>query len=265
MKIFLQMVWSILFCICSLAMAQETRLPNAVDTAELLTVAELDALDETLKSIDRKYQVRVAVVTVSHTENLSIEHYAHRLLQQYFSNGQNGNMLLLIDRSSRRWYVALDQKIALDNNAIAFMRDAMLPSLKRGDYAGAFHHYAQATETCLKKASFSPHAQAVSDTTSPKETKTASIFEFNSRTLIGSVVASLLIAVLIGRWLRGKMSNIASAWEADHYLVHDSFELTKENDHFLYTSRTLIPKPRQTYSGPGPGNQGGMRGGGGSF
>lgn len=249
MKIFWQLVWCILFGASSLAIAQETRFPNAVDTAELLTLAELDELDKTLKNIDSKYQVRVSVVTVPHTENLSIERYAHRLLRQYFSNGQNGSVLLLIDKGSHRWYIASDQKIALNNNAIVRMRNAILPSLKRGDYANAFRHYAKAMDNCLENASLSLPVQREVVKTDMETSKASSIFEFNSRILIGAAVISLLISFFVGQWMRRKMSNVTSAWEADHYFVNDSFELTKKSDLFLYTSRALIPKPRRVYPG----------------
>ena len=228
---------SLLFLICLFfltmnALAADTA--SLADGARLLKGSERVAVLNEIGSIEKKYGVRLAVVTVKTTNKVKIGDYANQLLDSTYKDGKNGNMVLVLAMDTRDYYVATDkvmrQRIT-DKGGIPALEEKFLPLLKEKKYAPAFKAYAAETGELLayyeaNGKAYDPHDQF-------------------------SVVA-LLIALVLGigggfliRWyLISTMSNVVPALAASAYLDEDSFDLTEKEDTFLFmnVSRTAKAK-----------------------
>ena len=88
---------SLLFLACLFFLAMNVLAANPsslADGAQLLKGSERIAVLNELGNIERKYGVRLAVVTVKTTNKAKIGDYANQLLDSTYTDGKNGNIVL---------------------------------------------------------------------------------------------------------------------------------------------------------------------------
>lgn len=223
--------------------------PNLVDGANLLQGSEKIAVMNELSSIEKKYGVRVAVVTVPSTNGVKIGDYANKLLDSTFKDGQNGSMVLVLAMDTRDFYISTDNKMRekiTDKAGIPALQEKFLPSLKENKYADAFKAYAQESGTLL--AYYEENGEAYDPDSG-----------FSVLALVIALVLGIGGGFLFRRYLISTMSNVTPAVAAAAYLDEDSFQLIDKEDTFLYTnvSRVAKSKPKHDSTDDEHGGGGG--------
>lgn len=208
--------------------------PSLSDGAHLLTPAEQAEVSAVLQDAEQRYDVRIAVVTVTSTKGVQARDYANQLLDRDYRDGKNGNMVLLLAMDRHDWYVATDKamKAKISNKkGISYLKDAFLPALKDGHYVKAFEAYGQSSEKLLAYYQEKGKAYDPADAFSPL-------------VLMVAIVLAVGCGVAFRAYLIGKMSNVHKAVAADAYVDAGSFHLTDSRDTFIFMTVQHIVKPR---------------------
>ena len=246
---------SLLFLACLFFLAMNVLAANPsslADGAQLLKGSERIAVLNELGNIERKYGVRLAVVTVKTTNKVKIGDYANQLLDSTYTDGKNGNMVLVLAMDTRDYYVATDkamrQRIS-DKGSLPVLEEKFLPLLKEKKYAEAFKAYA------LESGELLAYYEANGKAYDPHDA-----FSWTA----------LLIALALGigggflrRYLISTMSNVAPALAASAYLDENSFDLTEKEDTFLFMNVSRVAKAKK--SGRNDSTDENHGGGGGKF
>ena len=221
------------------------------DGAKLLKAEQKAALEQKIQQIEHDHQVKVGIVTMKSLKGSSPSKMANTILDNRYAGGKNGSILLLLAMDSRDYHVSTDsamRQIITDNGGFPHLKEAFLPYLKDNNYYAAFDAYVDGTEKLLA------YYEQKGEPYDPYD-------EFSPLALVVAIALGVLAAILVKGGLEGMMSNVAYAPSADAYLKDDSFQLTEDNDTFLYTTETRRPKPRNSGNSSG-GSHGG---GGGKF
>ena len=267
-------------CAAADGQAAKTAYPSLIDEAGLLTDAQRQTVLSSLQTVERRYSVRVGVVTVNGI-NMKAWQFADRLLDEAYTDGANGNMVLVMDMAKRDWFISTDPKMRalISDKDVELMGKRFVPYLSKGNYTSGFRVYAAAVNTNLKKKLQAAPAAGGQAASSVKTAAGAAAAAEGGRLvrslqqerggleldLLGfAAVAAGILAYAFGKGLRGMMSNVSFNARADAYLVQDSFELQHSDDTYLYTSVRVIPRPKSSGTRGGFG-RGGRGGAGGKF
>ena len=238
----------------SFSSTAEEAVPSLFDGANLLDTDQAENLRKQIAVMEKKHHVRIAVVTQKTLDGQRIGDAADRLADMYYSDGENGNIVLLIDMGSREYYVSTDsemRKKITDETGMDEMRKAFTEELSSGNYEGAFNAYVSVTDRLLTYYEKEGKPYDPADAFSPMAL------------LAGGVLAFLAALGIRGR-LIDTMSNVKPVVSVSEFLEKDSFHLTSESDRYLYTNRIVTPIPRQSEQSS-QGSSGGHGGGGGRF
>ncbi|WP_287065513.1 TPM domain-containing protein [Megasphaera sp.] len=245
---------SLLFLACLFFLAMNVLAANPsslADGAQLLKGSERIAVLNELGNIERKYGVRLAVVTVKTTNKVKIGDYANQLLDSTYTDGKNGNMVLAMD--TRDYYVATDkamrQRIS-DKGSLPVLEEKFLPLLKEKKYAEAFKAYA------LESGELLAYYEANGKAYDPHDA-------FSWTALLIALALGIGGGFLIRRYLISTMSNVAPALAASAYLDENSFDLTEKEDTFLFMNVSRVAKAKK--SGRNDSTDENHGGGGGKF
>ena len=246
---------SLLFLACLFFLAMNVLAANPsslADGAQLLKGSERIAVLNELGNIERKYGVRLAVVTVKTTNKVKIGDYANQLLDSTYTDGKNGNMVLVLAMDTRDYYVATDkamrQRIS-DKGSLPVLEEKFLPLLKEKKYAEAFKVYA------LESGELLAYYEANGKAYDPHDA-----FSWTALLIALALIGG---GFLIRRYLISTMSNVAPALAASAYLDEDSFDLTEKEDTFLFMNVSRVAKAKK--SGRNDSTDENHGGGGGKF
>ena len=238
----------------SFSSTAEEAVPSLFDGANLLNTDQAENLRARIAVMENKHHVRIAVVTQKTLDGQRIGDAADRLADMYYSDGENGNIVLLIDMGSREYYVSTDsemRKKITDETGMDEMRKAFTEELSSGNYEEAFNAYVSVTDRLLTYYEKEGKPYDPADVFSPMAL------------LAGGVLAFLAALGIRGR-LIDTMSNVKPVVSVSEFLEKDSFHLTSESDRYLYTNRIVTPIPRPSQQSS-QGSSGGHGGGGGRF
>ena len=224
-----------LACLFFLTMNALAANPSSLaDGAQLLKGSERIAVLNEIGSIEKEYGVRLAVVTVKTTNNVKIGDYANQLLDSPYKDGKNGSMVLAMD--TRDYYLATDtamrQRIS-DKGGIPALEEKCLPLLKEKKYADAFKAYALETGELL--AYYEANGKAYD----PHDA-------FSWTALLIALILGIGGGFLIRRYLINTMSNVVPALAASAYLDENSFDLTEQEDTFLFMNVSRTAKAKKS-------------------
>ena len=238
----------LLLCTASLALAVPNQAPppkaqeqgigadRVVDEADILTVDEEKALDTKLAAVEQSHKVRILVGTMKDTGGAALGKVANNVVDQI--PGENGTIVLLLSMKERDWYISTDNKMRTritDGKAVDYLAGEFLPDLKEGKYAAAFTAFAATTDEMLT------YYEKEGEPYDPANA-------FNLMALGIALACALILGGTIYYMLYEYESNVRSAAEADAYLNHDSFRLTRSEDDFLYTTVTRRTKEKKESS-----------------
>ena len=233
--------------------------PSLVDKAHLLTTSERAQVQTQLQAVEQKYDIRCAVVTMGSIGNTKPGIYANQLIDKFFNDGPNGNIVFLQVTDQRQWYISTDKKlkeVVVGIPGTEYISKAAVPYLKKGDEAGAYKTYAKRVDDLM--AYYNKHGKGWQ----PEK-------EFPWLAVVGALIAGVVVASAYKKSLIAAMSNVRREVSADAYLDEGSFALENEHDTYLYTNVTYTPKPRQGRRGAGSvstsSSDGGHGGGGGGY
>ena len=237
----------LLLCTASIALAVPKQAPppkaqqeqgleaaRVVDEADILTADEEKALDTKLAAVEQSHKVRILVGTMKDTGGAALGKVANNVVDQI--PGENGTIVLLLSMKERDWYISTDNKMRTritDGKAVDYLAGEFLPDLKEGKYAAAFTAFAATTDEMLT------YYEKEGEPYDPANA-------FNLMALGIALACALILGGTIYYVLYEYESNVRSAAEADAYLNQDSFQLTRSEDDFLYTTVTRRTKEKSS-------------------
>ena len=240
----------LLLCTASIALAVPKQAPppkpqeqgleaaRVVDEADLLTADEEKALDAKLAAVEQSHKVRILIGTMQDTGGAALGKVANNVVDQIPAD--NGTIVLLLSMKERDWYISTDNKMRTritDGKGIEYLSGEFLPDLKEGRYAAAFTAFAATTDEMLT------YYEKEGEPYDPANA-------LNLMALGIALACALILGGTIYYMLYEYESNVRSAAEADAYLNHDSFRLTRSEDDFLYTTVTRRTKEKkESFSG----------------
>ena len=239
----------LLLCTASIALAVPKQAPppkaqqeqgleaaRVVDEADILTADEEKALDAKLAAVEQSHKVRILVGTMKDTGGAALGKVANNVVDQI--PGENGTIVLLLSMKERDWYISTDNKMRTritDGKGVDYLAGEFLPDLKEGKYAAAFTTFAATTDEMLT------YYEKEGEPYDPANA-------FNLMAFGIALACALILGAVIYYQLLATASNVTFAAEADAYLNHDSFQLTRSEDDFLYTTVTRRDKPKKESS-----------------
>ena len=256
----------LLLCTASIALAVPKQAPppkpqeqgleaaRVVDEADLLTADEEKVLDAKLAAIEQSHKVRILIGTMQDTGGAALGKVANNVVDQIPAD--SGTIVLLLSMKERDWYISTDNKMRTritDGKGIEYLSGEFLPDLKEGKYAAAFTAFAATTDEMLT------YYEKEGEPYDPANA-------LNLMALGIALACALILGGTIYYMLYEYESNVRSAAEADAYLNHDSFRLTRSEDDFLYTTvtrRTKEKKESSSSSNVSTSNRDSSHGGGG--
>ena len=209
---------------------------SLADGAQLLKGSERIAVMNEIGSVEKKYDVRLAIVTVASMTQVKIGDYANQILDSTYKDGKNGNMVLVLAMDTRDYYIATDKAMRqriTDKGGIPALEEQFLPLLKETKYADAFTAYVQGAGEQLayyeaNGKAYDPHDQS------------------SGTALAIARVLGIGGGFLIRRYLISTMSNVAPALAASAYLDKDSFDLVEKDDTFLFMNVSRTAKAKKS-------------------
>ena len=240
----------LLLCTASVALAVPKQAPppkaqtqeqgigadRVIDEAEILTDSEEKELDAKIATIEQSHKVRILIGTMKSTDGTPLGKIANNVVDQIPAD--NGTIVLLLSMKERDWYISTDNKMRAritDGKGVEYLSGEFLPDLKEGKYAAAFTTFAATTDEMLT------YYEKEGEPYDPANA-------FNLMALGIALACALILGGTIYYVLYEYESNVRSAAEADAYLNHDSFQLTQDEDNFLYTTVTRRTKEKKESS-----------------
>lgn len=257
----------------SKALPTEERMIDAAvfDNSRTLSKNEIQSLNNKIKTVEQKHNIKIGIEFLKSIGNANISNAAQELLRKHYSGGQNGGIIFLVVMDSRSWYVATDS--IMDNFVNeSEIGNALLPSLKDGDYFGACESYIDAVDRFLtyyntSGTDYEPSGVNYEQNGDDYDDDSSSLF--NPILAMIAVVCGIFFGVVVRSFLISSMSNVHHESRATDYLKRETVQFTKNKDTYLFTNVERKPKPSSSvnHSGGGGGGRGGSSGGGagGSF
>lgn len=211
--------------------------PRLADDAGLLSDAECAAIEKRLDTLSTQYGLDVVIVTVQSTGGRTPMEYADDYFD-YHDYAPDGVLLLVSMEESDWWISTTGFGIAAFTDAgIEYIGDRIVPSLSDGDYADAFHAFADLCDQFLTQAKsgdpFDTHNL-------PKE-------PFKPvRNAVIALVIGLAAAFFATGSMKKKLKSVVQKAQANDYVTPGSLQITKSRDFHLYTHLDRVEKPRSS-------------------
>ena len=211
---------------------------RVIDEADILTDSEEAALDTKLAAIEQSHKVRILIGTMKSTDGVVLGKIANNIVDEISVDGEKGTIVFLLSMKERDWYISTDNTMRVritDGKGVDYLAGEFLPELKENKYAAAFTTFAATTDEMLT------YYEKEGEPYDPANA-------FNLMALGIALACALILGGTIYYVLYEYESNVTFAAEADAYLNHDSFQLTRSEDNFLYTTVTRRDKPKKDSS-----------------
>ena len=219
---------------------------RVIDDADVLSADEEHALEQAVALIREKYQFDVVLLTKTSIDGKTPRYYAG----DYYDYGgygygdtHDGIILLLVtgagvgDRDYTIVCTGRGEKV-FDDEALYAIEDDMLPYLRMSNYASGMAHFVTGVDARLEYM------------TPKNRTIRAALIIFGVGLVIGVIVALVL---------KGQMKTVCRKVGAQSYIKDGSFQLSRVQDIYLYTTTTRRKIETQSSSGHG-GHSGGFTG-----
>ena len=242
MKKLLAVLLLVLALLLSSALAESARV---TDNADVLTADQENALETAISVIRNTYSFDVVILTEDSIGSRRTDDYS----DLYYANGgfgygenHDGIMLLLVTgggEGNRDYYImntGRGEKIFTDS-VMYDMEDNMLPHLRFSDYYGGISQFVIDVQHRLE--GYKPLNRA-------------------GRLLPVTMGVGLVVGLIVSLVLRGQMKTVRRKQNATSYVRDGSFQLTRVQDLYLYTTTTR--RKIETAS-----SSSGRSGGGGGF
>lgn len=225
----------------------ETRqLPRLVDRADLLSELEEEELEARLDEISERQQADVVVVTVNSLDGKSAQDYADDFYDYngYGIGTDKSGILLLVSMEARDWHITTTGFgiRAITDAGLDYISDQFLPYLSDGEYLDAFDTYADLCDEFLTQAKT---GNAYDGDHMPK-----GAYPWLKNLLI-ALGSGDVIALLIVEGMRRSLKSVKMQRSAENYVRAGSMQVTRRQDHFLYTRTSKSARPKNNSGSSG--------------
>ena len=213
----------------------ETRqLPRLVDRADLLSELEEEELEARLDEISERQQADVVVVTVNSLDGKSAQDYADDFYDYngYGIGTDKSGILLLVSMEARDWHITTTGFgiRAITDAGLDYISDQFLPYLSDGEYLDAFDTYADLCDEFLTHAKTGNAYDGAPMPTAPYP---------------------WLKHLLNPLGMRRSLKSVKMQRSAENYVRAGSMQVTRRQDHFLYTRTSKSARPKNNSGSSG--------------
>lgn len=217
------------------------------DGADLLTEAQEAKLRQKLADISATYNAQVIVATVASADGMFMDDLVDHIYDsQSLGYGPDRDGVLLVVCMDIREYQIIGNGFAsraIDNSTIDIIGDAIVSDLSDGNYAAAFHEFADQCAYYLDGY--------------------INGFPFKTgQNLVIALIVGLVLALIVTGILKAQLKSVRQQNQADAYVKPGSMDLRIIQDLYLYRNVTRTKKESSSSSG---GSGGSRSRGGGSF
>lgn len=267
-----------LLCFLGLTTTLVASTPRVNDLANLLSLDEIENLEQSLDLLTETYQMDIVIVTTNDAQGKTAEAYADDFYDEHgygYGNNYDG-ALFLIDMQNRKFHISTSGLAAryLSNARIVSLKQAVTSPLSIGDYYGACNTFISNVEKYFKSGI---PANSPLNFEGGKKPFTD---EYNNPLEVTDYLICAGIALLAGLLVAFIVRSIVSyMYKHPRHTVpatlpeNSSVRYSEKQDHFISTHTT---KTKIQSSGSGGGGGGGSSmhrsssgrshgGGGGSF
>ena len=240
------------------------------DYANLLTSEQFYDLCLRIRELTAQYQTDFVILTVESLDGKSPQEYANDYYDEKncgFGPNRDGIMLLLA-MNSRDYYFLTNgtptQKLA-QAGGISALEDKVVPHLSSGDYYTAFRTFLETSSDIIAHPTSAPGASSptYNDDFVDVTYKQIPITTADRLQRVGVfAVIGLIVGFVTTFLMKRSMKTARLKANATDYVRPGSFQLTRQQDLYLYRTRTRV-RVQSSNSSSGGGRSGGSRGGGG--
>jgi len=235
------------------------------DEAGIVPENKIAELNTIANKIENKYQCQVLIVVLNNMDGYDAYEYATSLytVNDLGYGSDKSGLLLFLSMAARDYAIVAHGygNVAFtDHGKDVIMDKNVLPLLSEDNFYEAFSVYLSKAEEFLKMAR--------EGTPFDIDTDPAVQNKIDAIKLAVTVLLPLLLAFFICSGWRRKMKTARIANTAENYIPQGGFELTVQNDLFLYRTQTTIKVKDSSSSGGGGGTtigSGGFSGSSGKF
>ena len=214
-----------------------------VDNADILTDSEEKSLLSKADEISERQKCDIAIVTVNSIEGKTPTEYTDDFFDYNgYGIGQNKDgILFLIAMNEHEWAISTHGYgiTAFTDAGQKYMMKDVITNLSSGKYEKAFSVFLDYCDDYLTQAyTGTPYDSG----NLPKE-------PVSSIWILGSLCIGAVIAFIILSTWKKQLKTVEMQNCADNYIVPNSFELSYENDVFLYDTIIKVEKPKDNDSG----------------
>ena len=236
------------------------------DHAQLLTPDQLAELSARVRDLSNLYQTDFVVVTVYSLGSKSPQMYANDFYDDHqcgYGVNRDG-ILLLISTEFRDYYFltngAATKKLA-QAGGIDTLEKQVVPHLSKGDYYAAISAYLDTASAAIADPTSIPGADYNDDFVYIGFEDIPTAADRRQRVGVFAVIG-LIIGLVTTLLMKRSMKTARPQKMAMNYIRPGSFHLTRQQDIYLYRTRTRV-RVQSNNSSRGGGRSGGSRGGGG--
>lgn len=205
-----------------------------IDQADLLTDAEEAQLNQKLESISHAHNAQIVIATIDDIGGASINFYVEQFYDTIgFGYGERKDGVLLLVCMDVREFRILSNGFAasaISGYEIDAISDVIVSDLSDGDYADAFHLFADQCDYYIDGY------------------LNGFPFDFGGKLSVALVVG-LFVGLITAFVLRGQLKSVYKQSRAHDYMKTDSMRLTAHSDIFLYRNITRTKKESSGGSG----------------
>ena len=216
---------------------------RVVDEGDLLTDSEEAELAEKLDATSEKYDCDVVVVTIRSLGNMSAQAYADDYFDYNdYGMGERGSgILFLLASVERKWAISTYEAgaYAFNDAGLTYLEDQIIPYFREDDYAGGFLEFANLADQFLNEAA---KGTPYSDSNRPRRM-------LGVEWILLSAVIAVALSFLVTMAMKSQLKSVRFKDQAADYIKKGSFHLNRNEDIFLYSRVTRVPKPKDNDKG----------------
>lgn len=236
---------------------------NIVDMANILSLEQINLLEQKIAKIINDYQIDVVILTTYLNNGKSMMDLA----DDYYDENDYGidlakdGLILVLSLQSNEWYISTTGKAinVFSDWGIEYLGKVMKPSFADKNFYQGFEDFISYIEKfSIQAETGKPYDrynqgdlpnldgdEAVSNDQgiSDQEIKQKEPLDPIKR-IFGSVGIGLIIGLIVSGIRLGKLKTKKAVKNANEYVKENSFKLTKSNDLYLYQTVTKKRRPR---------------------
>lgn len=226
--------------------------PKIIDSADLLTTEEVEALEEKARSMIDTYDMDVVILTVNDLDGKTAQAYADDYYDEngYGIGDDNSGILFLISIDERDWYISTcgNGIYALTDYGIQSLFSEISAYLADDSFYEAFDAFLDALPRYFEAFQDGAPIDGYVDNHQDRE-NVVYYEEDKSPFSIINIVIGLAAAGVVLFILCASMNTKKQQYSAGKYLEDNSFHLNLNQDIFLHSTVTKTRKPENNSSG----------------